>query len=233
MKIAVSKSPLLGVDCRAETCKRTGKRRVGLLDVRLRPFLVVPGRRVSLSVVHSGWHILVRLAQSDEVRSITPHSDGRGVQAFARERRRFVEALVDPLSRRGGNTLYFGANRSETELLIEDAVAIFHSRLIPGYAEYFPGSGQKIPGYVATGICPQAIDESGPFRGRTAAMTLNRRDSRLSSRFMGIGAGIGRGGQTLDGAHFRHGLGSRRDEASWSPNPRRGERRLVNLRRDS
>jgi hypothetical protein len=65
----------------------------------------------------------------------------------------------------GAHTLYFGSNKSETEPFVENAMTIFRSRLFPGYAEYFPGSGQKIPGYVATGIPPQAIDESDPFWG--------------------------------------------------------------------
>jgi hypothetical protein len=51
-----------------------------------------------------------------------------------------------------------GMNKPEMQPLVENAVAIFRSRLIPGYAEYFPGSGAKIPGYAATGIRPQAID---------------------------------------------------------------------------
>jgi hypothetical protein len=39
----------------------------------------------------------------------------------------------------------------------------------------FPIRGTKIPGYAATGICPQPIDESAPFSGlngcRDAAST--------------------------------------------------------------
>jgi hypothetical protein len=66
---------------------------------------------------------------------------------------------------------------------------IFNSRIIPGYAEYFPGSGQKIPGYVATGIRPQPIDISVPIF--TAAERPNRQVSRLFSRFTGIGTRIG------------------------------------------
>jgi hypothetical protein len=41
------------------------------------------------------------------------------------------------------STLYIAANRSETELFVENAITIFRSHLFPGCAEYFPGSGAK------------------------------------------------------------------------------------------
>jgi hypothetical protein len=49
--------------------------------------------------------------------------------------------------------------------LFENAITIFYSRLFPGFAEYFPGSETKNPGYLPTGICPQPIDEIAAFSG--------------------------------------------------------------------
>ncbi len=73
-------------------------------------------------------------------------------------------ASVDRLSKLQRHTLYLDANKSETEPLVDNAVAVFRSRLLPGYTEYFPGSGAKIPGHAATGIRSQPIDELAYFR---------------------------------------------------------------------
>jgi hypothetical protein len=115
--------------------------------VDFRVALVGPGRQVILCVFHFVSHVLHRLAHSDDVRSITRVAMTRDMRAFARERRLFGEALVDPFSTPSG-TLYIGYGSdigygSETEPFVENAIAIFHSRLFPGYAEYFPGSGAK------------------------------------------------------------------------------------------
>lgn len=103
IKIAVSKSLRLGVDCRAETCKRTGKRWVGLLDLRLRPLLVGPGRRVILSVFHSVSRMFSFALRKLMACAASPCVAMTDMQVFARERRRFSEALVDPLSAPSGN----------------------------------------------------------------------------------------------------------------------------------
>ena len=55
------------------------------------------------------------------------------------------------------------ANRSETALLVENAMTIFDSRLFPVTPSIFPVRRQIIPDYALTGIPGQAVDASALF----------------------------------------------------------------------
>jgi hypothetical protein len=68
---------------------------------------------------------------------------GAGSTRYTKFFRTVRRSAGRPSFHAAANTPYSGANRSETELLVEDAITIFRSRLFPGYAEYFPGSGVK------------------------------------------------------------------------------------------
>jgi hypothetical protein len=121
-------------------------------------------------------HVLVRLAQAADVGSVTLRRDDGDMQAFARKRGRFGE-LVDPLSTPRG-TLYISVRTDQKQSRLSRMRSRYSVPVdFPVTPNIFPVRGRKVPGYVATGICPQAIDESSPF-----SEPNSRRDAE-STRF--------------------------------------------------